>query len=453
MSTINGDDGPNVLVSTTGNDDEINGFGGNDVLNGGGGNDHLNGGDGNDVLIGGTGTDVLDGGNGADIFQDSAANLSGDEIKAFLPGDRIQITDPSLNRDNADIGISGNLLTYAGGSVTIDNLGPGRLVIRSINGGGVEVRLQETAHNDFNGDGRSDILLVHDNGTTIDWLGTSNGTFFSNHAATTVPLPQGWHVSDTGDFNGDGRVDALLRNDNGSLTEWLGQANGGFSWNAPATYGLDAGWAVAGTGDFNGDGRADVLLRYASGTIIDWLGQAEGTFFSNHANTTYALPTAWNVAGTGDFNGDGHDDLLLRSVDGTVAEWLGQDNGSFSWNSGAVYGLDKSWHVAGTGDFNGDGRSDVLLSNDNGSVTNWLGQADGTFFSNHAAATYSLPSGWHVEQVGDFNGDAIDDVLLRNNDGSITEWLGQSAGTFAWNSAATYGLPTTWHLHPQETFF
>ena len=146
------------------------------------------------------------------------------------------------------------------------------------------------------------------------------------------------------DFNGDGRSDVLLRNVDGTITEWLGETNGSFTWNSAATYGINPGWTVAGTGDFNGDGRDDVLLRYTNGTVIDWLGQGAGTFASNHANATYALDPSWNVAQTGDFNGDGMDDVLLRNTDGTVTEWLGQSNGSFAWNASGTYALDTHWH-------------------------------------------------------------------------------------------------------------
>jgi hypothetical protein len=451
LNPIDGTNNGEVLQGTA-LDDLIRGFGGDDTLQGNGGNDTLEGGDGSDVLTGGAGIDTLTGGDGPDTFRDTAAGLNGDTITDLLPGDRIQISD--LTKATANFSISGSSLTFGGtNSVQISNLGPGRLVVRDINTGGVEVRLEAAADNDFNGDGRSDVLLVHDNGTVIDWLGNSDGTFTSNHVATTLPLPTGWRVSNTGDFNGDGRVDILLRNDNGSLTEWVGKQNGGFAWNSAATYGLDANWSVAGAGDFNGDGRADVLLRYTNGTTIDWLGQADGTFISNHANTTYALPTAWHVAGTSDFNGDGKDDLLLRNDDGTITEWLGQANGSFTWNSAATYGLSNSWHVVGVGDFDGDGRADVALRYDNGTVIDWLGQADGTFFSNHANATYALDPSWQVGAVGDFNGDARDDLLLRNANGTITEWLGATNGSFSWNSSAIYGLDNVWHVKPTPDIF
>ena len=448
MPTLIGTDLNDQIIGSDG-DDTISGLGGNDQLLGNAGNDTIDGGSGDDILTGGSGLDILTGGVGVDRFADTAAGLNGDRITDLLPGDRIQITD--LTIQNAGIGVTGSTITYNGGSVTVDNLGPGRLIIREIQGGGVEIRLQSIARNDFNGDGRSDLLLRHSNGTVTEWLGQSNGGFFSNHGVVTYGLSTTWQLAGTGDFNGDGRSDVLLHEQNGAVTNWLGQADGSFFSNhAAASYSLPAGWHVAGTGDFNGDSREDVLLRHDSGTVTDWLGQADGSFFSNHATANYSLPAGWHVSGTGDFNGDGLDDVLLRHDSGTITEWLGQANGGFFSNHAVVaYALDTVWDVAGVGDFNGDGRDDVLLHHQNGSVTNWLGQSNGSFFSNHAAASYALPAGWHVEAIGDFNGDSRDDALLRHDNGTMTNWLGLSSGAFFSNHAvANYPLDTAWNVFP-----
>jgi hypothetical protein len=43
-----------------------------------------------------------------------------------------------------------------------------------------------------------------------------------------------------------------------------------------------------------------------------------------------------------------------------------------------------------------DDRSDILWRNDNGDVTNWLGQANGGFPSNFGNAFYHVDNSWHA---------------------------------------------------------
>ena len=202
MPTLTG--GPdNDLIIGTDDIDTISGLAGNDELRGMDGADIIDGGSGDDLITGGLGADVMTGGTGVDRFRDTVAGLNGDRITDFLPGDRIQITD--LTPQNANIGINGSAITFNGGSVTIDNLGPGRLIVRAIQTGGVEVRLQQIAKSDFNGDGKSDVLWRNDNGWFTSWTANVNGNggFASNDANHFNAIPVQWQVVGTGDFNGE----------------------------------------------------------------------------------------------------------------------------------------------------------------------------------------------------------------------------------------------------------
>lgn len=183
------------------------------------------------------------------------------------------------------------------------------------------------------------------------------------------------------------------------VTNWLGQANGGYSANhVNSATGVPLDWHIVGTGDFNGDGRDEILWRNDVGVVTNWLGQANGGFLGNHANSATGVPLDWQVVGTGDFNGDGRDDNLWRNQAGVVTDWLGQSNGGFAGNhSNAAVGVALEWVVVLTGDFNGDGRDDILWRNENGAVTNWLGQVNGGFVGNHANALIGVPFEWQVQ--------------------------------------------------------
>jgi len=406
--------------------------------------DTLTGNGGDNVITGRGGADILAGGGGNDSFVDTAAGLNGDTINDFGVGDRIIISNATLA--GFTYSLVGNKLSFTGGSVTLSNIPAGmNMVASAVASGGVELTMRKhDPANDFNGDGKSDVLLRHDGGLLTNWLGQGNGTFVSNQGTASYRLDVTWHVVNTGDFNGDGRDDLLLRNDSGTLAEWLGQANGTFASNK--SYNLDLGWHTIGTGDFNGDGRDDLILRNDSGTLVEWLGQSNGAFVSNKA---YNLDPAWKVVGTGDFNGDGRADLMLRQASGLMTQWLGQADGSFASNKAGTYNLDVAWHVVGTGDFNGDGRDDLLLRRDDGALTDWLGQANGSFVGNATNANYALGSTWHVDAIGDYNGDGRDDLLLRDDAGNLIDWLGLPSGAFASNkSLAHYSLGDTWHTQP-----
>src|SRR5580698_1887951 len=73
----------------------------------------------------------------------------------------------------------------------------------------------------------------------------------------------------------------------------------------------------------------------------------------------------WKAVGTGDFNHDGHSDMLFQNTSsGQVSIW--EMNGNKLIGGGPVSpNPGPAWQAIGTGDFNGDGFSDILFQNKN----------------------------------------------------------------------------------------
>lgn len=454
MTQFNGTDGDDIF--TGGNDD--------DIAFGNGGNDRLSGGGGNDILSGGPGIDQLTGGPGNDTFVDTAAGLNGDTITDLSVGDKIIISDADLASFRFSVwivtqiapGVSlGNTLYFSsstgGGAINLTTVPGGHIFVSAASGGGVQLTWSHEAHNDFNGDGISDILWRSDGGLVTDWLASGNG-FYGNAGNFLAQLDAGWQIAGTGDFNGDGRVDLLWRSASGQVTDWLANQNGSFSGNSGAFLAqVDASWKIAGTGDFNGDGFSDILWRSDSGLITEWLGTSNGYLFGT--NSVTQLDPSWKVAGTGDFNGDGFDDILLRNTDGTVTDWLGQRGTGFVQNSvNFNTQVGNSWHIVGTGDFNGDGLADILWQSDSGQVTDWLATANGSFYGN--ASNFLNQTNARVVETGDFNGDGREDALFRSSDGTLVVWLGQANGNLVPmdNTNFQSHIDSSWHVQPQEVF-
>jgi serralysin len=195
----------------------------------------------------------------------------------------------------------------------------------------------------------------------------------------------------------------------------------------------DASWSVAGVGDFDGDSRSDILWRNTDGTIATWFmngANIQSSAFMNVGGILIKPDPSWTIAGMGDFNGDNHKDILWRNASGETAIWMMNGStitsGADTTFGGSSVRPDASWSVAGVGDFNHDGNSDILWRNSNGTLNEWLMNgstitaSNGITFNGSALAPNAS---WHIVEIGDFNGDSNSDILWRNDNGAIAEWL------------------------------
>jgi uncharacterized protein (DUF1800 family) len=288
-----------------------------------------------------------------------------------------------------------------------------------------------SAPQDFNGDGKSDLVFRNGaNGQITGWL--MNGATAS--ATNALVGPGSWTVSHIADFNGDGKADLLFRNDDGSVTLWI--MNGLSVTSSAGLIGPDPNWFVTHVGDFDGDGKADLLWRNANGAVTMWL--MNGTTVKATAGLTGADPN-WSVTHVGDFNGDGKTDILWRNTNGSVTQWI--MFGTSIATATALLGPDPNWSVAHLGDFNGDGKADILWRSTSGAVTQWL--MFGTSIANATALLGPDPN-WSVTHIGDFNGDGKSDILWRNLNGAVTQWL--MFGTGVANATALLGADPNWQV-------
>jgi hypothetical protein len=269
----------------------------------------------------------------------------------------------------------------------------------------------------FNKDGRADILFQNDNPAepAVIWQTDSAGAFTND--ISLGPVPSGFRIDGTGNFNSTAGDDVLLRSPT-SVAVWV--MNGTTPQSVAPLGGTSPEWLNSGIGDFTGDGQSDLLFRNVNtGEIATW-GVANNAL-STTPKVLGSAPAQYHIVAVDDFTGDQQADILFRNDTGDIAIWRVANN-ALTGAPAVVGSTATNYHVVGTGDFDGNGANDILFRNDNGDLAIWLLNSQGQLLG--APAAIGNPGlQYHVNGTGDLNGDGRSDIILRDEGGSLVEWL------------------------------
>jgi hypothetical protein len=287
------------------------------------------------------------------------------------------------------------------------------------------------AFGDFNGDGKLDLVVPNndelaDGKSGLILLGNGDGTFSAGTALRSLDPS----AAVVGDFNGDGIQDIAIVNtgSTGSVDIYLGEGDGTFPTMTKYAESTSSDYRSIVIGDFNRDGHPDLIITDHNQGVIVLLGNGDGTF---QLPVTYPAGAALGNIVVGDVNGDGSEDLVVANNGSSYATLLlGNGDGTFQLGIDLAVPGNQSGSVA-LADFNGDGNLDLVVTDQNmKSVYLLLGKGNGTFQPATTVLTTTTADPYYVT-VGDFNHDGHADILVVDNIGaSLDILLGKGDGTF-----------------------
>ncbi|MGW0937807.1 trypsin-like serine protease [Streptomyces sp. NPDC002666] len=270
--------------------------------------------------------------------------------------------------------------------------------------------------------------------TSTDALFAAIGSSEANWVTQTINRDLGTgNLSDlvaSADFNGDGRTDVAAVLDDGSLHAFYAKPDGTLEYGRELW--KDNTWGpmkqVVG-GDFNSDGNGDIAAIRSDGSLNLYTGTATGIL---NASKPMWHDTSWKtIEQVTRFQFNGRDGLVAQWGDGNLYGYYTGIDGVLTEEKIKMW-PDATWgttRLTGTADINADGRDDLTAVRDDGSLNWYAGKANGGL--EYAKKLWPDNTWIPMQRIlgGDFNGDSKGDIAAVGGKSTLVLYTGTGAGT------------------------
>ena len=373
--------------SLSGFENVFGGIGGDSLLGDAAAN-QLSGSDGADTLDGGAGTDMLLGDNGNDVFivSDTLDLI----IESVGGGAETIITSVSMSLPS-----NVEAMQVAAGGFGI-----------SISGGAAnDMLVGNSLNNTLNGGDGWDALLGGDgDDSLVGGAGFPQTVFLPDQLNSLSQLNPGWFSKPTfTDFDNDRDLDLVVGRNDGTLAAFRRDSNGLFTpmdglFGNPANPfgGVDVGTrSVPAFTDFDLNGTLDLVVGRLDGSLAVYRRNINGSFTpmdgigGNPANPFSSIPqNAYSAPCFNDLDLDGDQDLIMGAFNRFSAFRRNAD-GSYSPMDGRFGNPSNPFFDITVGDFGTpsfvdldfDGDADLVVGSVDGTLAAFRRDADGFFSS------------------------------------------------------------------------
>ncbi|MEO7311657.1 MAG: FG-GAP-like repeat-containing protein [Chitinophagaceae bacterium] len=284
----------------------------------------------------------------------------------------------------------------------------------------VELGASSLTLSDLDGDGKPDLAMVINNGTTVTVIrNTSAGgvvSFAPKQDYGTGPDVQSVSI---GDLDGDGKPDLAVASRNSFKVDIFRNTStpGSISFASPVSFLISGFPKHIAIDDIDGDGKPDLAVACGSNYVMIMRNQSTPGTMSFSAAIQFPTPDYSDGVSLGDIDGDGKPDLAVTNYNSSSFSLLRNTSvpGNIAFAAKVDFATGSNPENVLIADIDGDGKSDVTVSSSGTYLLSvFRNTSSPGVLSLAARLDIAIPSYPRSIGIGDVDGDGKPDLATPN---------------------------------------